>query len=66
MENRKYECKNNSKIPHFYPQIFVAWKQLPYSKPNSCKEKIINEYKLYNNEIKIRNEILDEKFMLET
>ena len=58
--NRKY-IYNNSKIPHYYPQVLEVWKQVSNFK-KKIKE-ILNEYIMYNDEIKIGNKILDEKFM---
>ena len=59
--NRKY-IYNISKIPHFYQQVIEAWKQVSNFKPTDYLE-VINEYIMYNDEIKIGNKILDEKFV---
>ena len=59
--NRKYNY-NISKIPHFYQQVLEAWIQVSNFKRTNVHE-ILNEYIMYNNEIKMGNTILDEKFM---
>ena len=59
--NRKYNY-NISKIPHCYQQVLETWKQVSYFMPKYY-HKILNKYIMYNDEIKMGNKILDEKFM---
>ena len=60
--NKNYKYKVDNKISDFYNQVLKAWKELFYHKACTYNE-IINEYIIYNEEIKIANKLIDEKFI---
>ena len=57
--NKKYEYElNRKKIPQFYDQVLKAWYEVSNFLPTTPNE-ILNEYVLYNTNIKIRNKPID-------
>ena len=61
MLNKKYKYKIDIQISDFYNQVLTAWKELYHHKAVDYYE-IINEYRLYNESIKIANKVIDERF----
>ena len=60
--NKKTDLTFIGKIPPFYRQILNAWQQVIYFEPISSVE-IVNEYILYNTNIKIGTKILNENYI---
>ena len=60
--NKKYKYKINNPIFEFYQQVLSAWKELFNSKAIDRKE-IINKYILYNENIKISNKVIDDRYI---
>ena len=52
MLNKKYDFPTINTISMFYSQVLKAWQQISGYIPNTPQE-IVNEYILYNNNIKI-------------
>ena len=46
----------------FYSQVLKAWQPISSYIPNT-PEEIVNEYILYNNNIKIGNKTIDQKYL---
>ena len=60
--NKKYKYKTDNQISEFYQQVLSAWKELFNTNAFDRKE-IINEYILFNENIKIANKVIDEKYI---
>ena len=54
--NKKQDYTLVCKIPLFYYQVLKAWQQVLNFTPNTTKE-ILNEYVLYNKNIKIGTKV---------
>lgn len=51
-----------NKIPLFYYQVLTAWQQVSYFMPKTPNE-IVNEYVMYNKNIRIGNKVIESKFI---